>query len=85
MRQVNIHSAKTHLSRLIDEALAGEAIIIARRGKALVRLTPIEASGQRRTLGKDQGKIVMADDFDAPMPEFEALIYGGAVHPADPA
>ncbi len=76
MREVNLHFAKTHLSRLVDEALAGGEIVIARNGTALVKLTPIEASGKRRVLGKDQGKIYIAEDFDAPMPELEALFYG---------
>lgn len=82
MRQVNLHSAKTHLSRLVDEALAGEEILIARNGQALVRLVPLEPPPERRFLGKDQGKIVMADDFDAPLPEFESLVYGEVADPS---
>lgn len=83
MREINLHYAKTHLSRLVDEALAGEEIVIARNGTALVKLTPVGASGKRRVLGKDQGKIFIADDFDAPMPELEALFHGD--DDADPA
>ena len=82
MHQVNLHSAKTHLSRLVDEALAGEEVIIARNGRALVRLTPVEAPTARRILGKDHGKIVTTDDFDAPMPDLEALFYGDNTDPA---
>ncbi|HSL84146.1 MAG TPA: type II toxin-antitoxin system prevent-host-death family antitoxin [Thermoanaerobaculia bacterium] len=81
MRKVNLHFAKTHLSRLVDEALGGEEVVIARDGTALVKLTPVEASGKRRVLGKDQGKIVIAEDFDAPMPEIEALFYGDDTDP----
>ncbi len=81
MREVNLHFAKTHLSRLVDEALAGEEIVIARSGRALVKLTPVEVAGKRRVLGKDQGKIFIADDFDAPMPELEALFDGGETDP----
>ena len=44
---------------------------IARNGTALVKLVPIEAPGKRRVLGKDQGKIRIAEDFDAPVPELE--------------
>ena len=76
MREVNLHFAKTHLSRLVDEALSGEEVVIARNGTALVKLTPVKAPGNRRVLGKDQGKIFIAEDFDAPMPELEALFYG---------
>lgn len=81
MRKVNLHFAKSHLSRLVDEALGGEEVVIARSGTALVKLTPVEATGKRRELGKDQGKIVIADDFDAPMPEIEALFHGDAADP----
>lgn len=81
MRKVNLHFAKTHLSRLVDEALGGEEVVIARDGTALVKLTPVEASGKQRVLGKDQGKIVIAEDFDAPMPEIEALFYGDDTDP----
>lgn len=73
MRQVDLHYAKTHLSRLIDEALAGEEVVIGRHGTPLVKLTPVAPAGERRVLGKDQGKISIPEDFDAPMPELEAL------------
>ena len=81
MREVNLHFAKTHLSRLVDEALAGEEVVIARNGTALVKLTPLKASGKRRVLGKHQGRIFIAEDFDAPMPELEALFYGDGADP----
>ncbi|MEM9597473.1 MAG: type II toxin-antitoxin system prevent-host-death family antitoxin [Acidobacteriota bacterium] len=76
MREVNLHYAKIHLSRLVDAAVAGEEILIAREGKPLVRLTPVEPPKQRRTLGQDEGKIWIADNFDDPVPEIEALFYG---------
>jgi prevent-host-death family protein len=76
MREVNLHFAKTHLSRLVDEALAGEEIVIGRNGTPLVKLAPVAPAGERRVLGKDQGKIFIAEDFDAPMPEMEALFHG---------
>ncbi len=82
MREVNLHYAKTHLSRLVDEALAGEQVVIARNGTALVSLAPVEASAERRILGKDEGKIFIAEDFDAPMPELERLFYGDDSDPA---
>jgi len=76
MRSVNLHYAKTHLSRLVDAAVGGEEIVIARAGTPLVRLAPLEPPQEERVLGADQGKIWIADDFDAPMPELEALFYG---------
>jgi prevent-host-death family protein len=64
---VNIHEAKTHLSRLIERTGEGETIIIAKAGKHKVMLTPIPSPAPRRP-GRFSGKIVMADDFDAPLP-----------------
>jgi prevent-host-death family protein len=85
MRSVNLHYAKTHLSRLVDQALAGEEVVIARAGTPIVRLTPVEAPKRERRLGLDQGKIWIADDFDEPMPELEALFHGGGEGDEDPA
>lgn len=72
MRTVNIHAAKTHLSRLVEEAAAGEEIIIAKSGKPLARLGPLAQPQRKRILGRLRGKIVVPDDFDAPLPD-EAL------------
>ena len=74
--EVNIHEAKTHLSRLLQRVAAGEEIVIANAGVPVARLVPIEPSQSRRRLGMDEGKIWMSDDFDAPDPELEALFYG---------
>ncbi len=67
MPSINIHEAKTHLSRLIEEVAAGGEVIIAKAGKPMARLVPIEA---RKPLpwGLLKGKITVADDFDAPLP-----------------
>ena len=66
-RTVNIHEAKTHLSRLVDRAAKGEPFIIAKAGKPMARLVPIP-SAERRVpkLGTMRGKIWMADDWDSP-------------------
>lgn len=66
MRTVNIHEAKTQLSRLVDEAAKGESFIIAKSGKPLVKVTPLEAptGGERRRLGFMAGEIETPDDFD---------------------
>ena len=63
MRTVNIHAAKTHLSRLVEAAAAGEEIIIAKAGKPLARLCPL-SSPRRRQLGALEGKIHVPEDFD---------------------
>jgi prevent-host-death family protein len=64
---VNMHEAKTHLSRLAERAAGGEEIVIARNGRPLARLGPLEAPRQRR-LGLWSGRVSLSDDFDAPLP-----------------
>lgn len=64
MQTVNMHDAKSQLSRLVDDALAGEEIIIAKAGKPLVRLVPYIPQRQSRIPGRLKGQISMADDFD---------------------
>lgn len=76
MREINLEEAEPSLSHLVDAAVAGENVVLARAGVPLVRLTPVLRAPARRSLGIDQGKIWIADDFDAPMPELEALFYG---------
>lgn len=69
--QVNIHEAKTNLSKLIRLAEAGEEVIIARDGVPVVRLTPVAQELPRRRIGGAKGFILyMADDFDAPLEDF---------------
>jgi prevent-host-death family protein len=68
--EVNIHQAKTHLSRLVQRAVAGEEVIIARSGVPLVRLVVVKKQPmKKRPMGMDRGKIWIADDFDAPLPD----------------
>jgi len=69
MAHVNIHEAKTHLSRLLVRVEAGEEIVIAKAGRPIARLIPIGVSHDRRTLGRDQGLFEIPDDFDAPLPD----------------
>jgi prevent-host-death family protein len=64
---VNIHEAKTHLSRIIDEVAAGAEVIIAKAGKPMARLSPIAAPVKKKKLGLLKGKIKVADDFNAPL------------------
>jgi prevent-host-death family protein len=65
MEQVNIHEAKTNLSRLVDRVAAGAEIVIAKAGKPLAKLVPY-TSGKRKA-GLLKGQIKIADDFDAPL------------------
>ena len=68
---VNIHEAKTHLSRLLRRVQAGERIIIANAGKPVAELGPVNERPKRRPLGIDKGKVFIHDDWDDPLPEFE--------------
>jgi len=68
MKTVNIHAAKTNLSKLVEEAAAGKEIIIAKAGKAKARLVPLEEPDFRKTFGMLKHKIRLSGDFDAPLP-----------------
>lgn len=72
MSIVNIHEAKTHLSRLVEEALRGGEVVIARSNKPLVRLVPLEEARPPRRLGTAAGQVKIAEDFDEPLPDFDA-------------
>ena len=65
---VNFHEAKTHLSRLLARVAKGEEVILAKAGKPVARLLPIAVPG-KRILGQDEGRVFIAEDFDAPLPE----------------
>lgn len=67
MRPVNIHAAKTHLSRLLEKAAQGEEVIIAKAGKPLAKLVPVD-SQPRRKLGVLAGSVHLPKDFGAPLP-----------------
>ena len=65
---VDMHEAKSDPSRLVGRALAGEEVIIARAGVPVARLSPLFRSGKRK-LGQWEGRLKMAEDFDAPLDE----------------
>lgn len=68
MRFINIHEAKTHLSRLAEDVAAGEEIIVAKAGKPKMKLVPIDSAKKKIKFGVLKGKIKISDDFDAPLP-----------------
>ena len=72
---VSIHAAKTHLSRLVARAEAGEEIVIARGRKPVVKLVPIEAPKPRRVPGRWKGKISIGPEFYEPMSEEELALW----------
>jgi prevent-host-death family protein len=77
--EVNIREAKTHLAQLLQRVAAGEEVTIARLGIPVARLVPVEPEKKKiRPLGFDRGRIWIADDFDAPLPdELLKQFYGG--------
>ena len=70
---VNIHEAKTHLSKLLERVTNGEQIVIAKAGKPVAIMSPFSKPVATRTPGNDAGKIIIKPDFDKPLPEFEEL------------
>jgi prevent-host-death family protein len=76
VRTVNVQEAKTHLSRLLEEAAAGEEIVIAKAGKPYVRLVPCLPEQSPRPLGGWEGKVWIADDFDETPEEVIRLFEG---------
>ena len=74
MEVVNIHKAKTNLSSLIERAMKGEKIVIARKGRPMVSLTKIKKTKGERVPGKFKGKIWIASDFDKLPPEFDRYV-----------
>ena len=77
MQTVNIHEAKTNLSRLLEEVAAGQEIIIAKAGKPMARLVPLAAAVKTRRLGLFKGKLNVPDDFDAPLAADELASFEG--------
>jgi prevent-host-death family protein len=67
MIEVNIHEAKTQLSRLLAQVEAGEEVTIARNGEPVAKLVAIEKTSNKRVLGQYRGEVIIADDFDDPV------------------
>jgi len=68
MHTVNIHEAKTHLSRLLEEVAAGDEVVIAKAGKPVARLVAYQQHPGSRRLGRDAGRFDVPEDFDAELP-----------------
>jgi prevent-host-death family protein len=69
MIEVNIHEAKTHLSRLLSRVSAGEEVVIAKAGAPVARLVPLRNKAKARVAGRDAGLFVVPEDFDAALPK----------------
>ena len=70
-KTINIHEAKTHLSRIIDEVAAGHDVIIAKAGKPMARLTALAGVARPKKLGLLKGKLAVPDDFNQPLSDAE--------------
>ena len=77
MLTVNMHEAKSQLSALVEAVNAGEEVVIARAGKPVARLVPYRAQAEPRRPGGWEGRIWVADDFDAPLPEDLQRLFEG--------
>lgn len=79
MHSVNIHEAKTQLSRLVEQAARGEPFVIAKAGKPMVKVVPLDAPEPReaRRLGFLRGEILVPDDFDRMGEDAIAVLFGG--------
>ncbi len=80
MQKVNIHTVKTHISPLLESVIAGEEIIIVRAGQPIARIAPLQPfnpPNQPRQPGALAGRLKIADDFDAPLPESMASAFRG--------
>lgn len=76
MQIVNVHAAKTHLSRLIERACAGEEVVIARNNEPVVRLVPVDHDKPRRMRGSLEGQVIVHDSFFDPLPPEELEAWG---------
>ena len=78
MKTMNMHAAKTHFSTLVAEVESGEEIIIAKAGKPVARLVPLQYKNALRKPGSMKGRISIGDDFDAPLPLEVLKAFGAA-------
>ena len=79
--EVNVHEAKTHLSKLLERVSLGEEVIIAKAGTPVAKLVPFETEPKSRVFGSAKGEFTVPDDFNEPDPEIEAMFYKGTLFP----
>ncbi len=76
-RTLNLTEARAALSRLVDEAATGEEWIIAKDGRPMARLVPLEKAPPERRIGLWQGRVQIGEDFDSPLPDELLELFGG--------
>jgi prevent-host-death family protein len=79
--EVNVHEAKTHLSKLLARVASGEEVIIAKAGRPVAKLVPVATRAKSRLFGCAKGEFSVPDDFNDPDPEIEDLFYDGPLFP----
>jgi prevent-host-death family protein len=79
--EVNIHEAKTHLSKLLERVALGEEVVIAKAGTPVAKLVPFDQQPQTRIFGSAKGEFTVPDDFNESDPEIERLFYEGELFP----
>ncbi len=79
---VNVHEAKTHFSKLLERVQQGEEIVVAKAGKPVARLVPLEPPPPRRVPGEAKDEVIISDDFDDPLPDdLVKAFYEGPLEP----
>ena len=81
--EVNIHEAKTHLSKLLERVALGEEVVIAKAGTPVAKLVPITTRSKKRVLGSAKGDFIVPDDFNDPDPEIERMFYESELFPSE--
>lgn len=79
--EINVHKAKTHLSKLLERVALGEEVVIAKAGTPVAKLIPFGPQLETRVFGSAKGEFTVPDDFDEADPEIESLFYDGALFP----
>ena len=79
--EINVHEAKTNLSKLLERVALGEEVIIAKAGTPVAKLVPFDQGSKTRIFGSARGEFTVPDDFNEPDPEIEALFYDGELFP----
>ena len=79
--EVNVHEAKTHLSKLLERVALGEEVIIAKAGTPVAKLVRFDVEPKTRVFGSAKGEFTVPDDFNEPDPEIEDLFYEGTLFP----
>jgi prevent-host-death family protein len=79
--EVNIHEAKTHLSRLLERVAIGEEVVIAKAGIPVAKLVAVKKTPKKRAFGSAKGDFTVPDNFNDPDPEIEDLFYNGPIAP----